>query len=72
MAVLSGKRKAAAPETGRFRVCVATYVSRHKTAAEASAAMKKVKLKDDDITFVIEEPENAKSNSKGGMGRRAR
>lgn len=72
MAVLSGKRKAAAPDPGRFRVCVAKYVSRHKTEAEASAALKKVKLTGDDIAFVIEEPQNAKPNSKGSVGRLAR
>lgn len=72
MGLLSTKRKAAAPDPGRFRVVLAQYVSRHKTAAEASAALKKVKLKGDDVTFVIEEPDNAKPNSKSRVGRLAR
>jgi len=47
--------KVAADDPGRFRVVHAVYVSRHKTRAEASAAMKKVKLKGDDIAFIVEE-----------------
>lgn len=72
MALLSGKRKTAAPVRGRFSVVLMQYVSRHATAAEASAALKKVKLKGDDISFVMEEPVNAKSNSKSSVGRLAR
>jgi endonuclease III len=58
MALLTAKKKAAKREAvsqDRFRVVVATYVSRHRTKAEASAAMQAIKLKGDDIAFIVEE-----------------
>jgi endonuclease III len=58
MALLTAKKKAAKREVvsqDRFRVVVATYVSRHRTKAEASSAMQKIKLKGDDIAFIVEE-----------------
>jgi hypothetical protein len=52
-AVSAAKVEAADP--GRFRVCVATYVARHKTKAEASAYMKSIKLGPESIAFIVEE-----------------
>jgi hypothetical protein len=48
------KKRAAAPSKV-YRVCLARYVSTHSSQAEASAALKKVKLQGDDIAFIVEQ-----------------
>lgn len=65
MALLKGKgglKKAAtkaskveAAKSGRFRVVHAIYLGQHDTKGEAVAELNKVKLKNDDIAFIVEE-----------------
>jgi hypothetical protein len=60
VALLSSKKKAkpskkpVAP-TARFRLVLAQYVSRHATRSDATRAMTQLKLKGDDIAFILEE-----------------
>jgi len=60
MALLSSKKKPAKKVTaepvakGRYRVCVAKFVSQHETHSEASRELLRLALKGDDIAFILE------------------